>query len=542
MIIEDRWYQSQTRHALWQYIHTKPAVRENGTPNDRGGLAALPTGTGKSVCIGQFVSDVVLTYPASRILMATHRKELIEQNAKKLLEIWPDAPLGVFSAGLKKKQVNAITYAGIQTIINHVDKLGRIDVLVIDEAHLLSPKDDGRYKDLIERLRATNPYLIIIGFTATPYRLGIGTLTNNGIFTDTVIDLTSLEAFNRLVNEGYLAPLITRRRGNIAVDLSSVGISNGEYRQSELQAAADNTELTNAIVYDILSNGYGTGRTCALIFAAGIEHAEHLSQCFAYYGIEVPAVHSKLESGLRDNILHDFKQGRYWGVINNDILTTGFDHPPIDFIGVVRPTTSTGLWVQMLGRGTRPYIGKSNCLVHDYAGNTERLGPINDPVIPRMKGEGGTGDPPVWCCPHCGQYNHARAPFCEGCGHQHDFTNQHTREASTLDVMVSENPIVELKEVSRVYYYKHVRKAAPNDPPLLRVRYACGIETFDEYVALEHLGARGRIAKQWWQQRYAGDVPQTVDHALHAVSNLKVPRRILVHTNKKFPEIKGFEF
>lgn len=542
MIIEDRWYQTATRQALWQYIHSKPAVDERGAPKDRGGLCALPTGTGKSVCIGQSVIDVMRAYPGARLIMATHRKELIQQNAGKLLEMWPDAPLGVFSAGLKSKQIDAIVYAGIQTIINHVDKLGHRDILYIDEAHLLSPKDDGRYKDLINRLRAINPYMLVIGFTATPYRLGIGTLTNNGIFTDTVIDLTSLESFNRLVNEGYLAPLITRRRGNIAVDLTNVGISNGEYKANELQAAADNTELTNAIVYDILSNGYGAGRTCGLIFAAGIEHAEHLSQCFAHYGVEVPAVHSKLDGGLRDSILSDFKAGRYWGVVNNDILTVGFDHPPIDFIGVVRPTTSTGLWVQLLGRGTRPSPGKLNCLVHDYASNTERLGPINDPVIPRMKGEGGPGEAPTWCCPMCQTYNHARAPYCEACGHQHDFTSKHTREASTLDVMVSENPIVETKEVSRVYYYKHVRQAAPNDPPLLRVRYACGIEKFDEWIALEHLGPRGSIAKKWWQQRYAGEVPPSVDDALTAVSNLKVPRRIQVHTNLKFPRIVGFEF
>lgn len=541
MTIETRWYQEAADQALWQYFASHPAVKD-GVIQSRNPLCALPTGTGKSVCIAKFAYGAMCAYPQTRILMLTHVKELIEQNAKKLLEIWPEAPLGVFSAGLKRKEVNAITYAGVQTIINHLDKLGHIDIIIIDEAHLLSPKDDGRYKDIITRLRAVNPYLVVVGYTATPYRVGIGCLTNNGIFTDTAIDLTTLEAFNRLVNEGFLAPLVTRRRGNIAVDTSNVGLSNGEFKANELQEAADNTALTNAIVYDILSTAYSSGRSSALIFAAGVDHARHVSECFSYYGIEVPAVHSKMDSGQRDGILRDFKAGRYWGLVNNNILTTGFDHPPVDFIACIRPTTSTGLWVQMLGRGTRPAPGKANCLVHDYAGNTERLGPINDPAIPRMRGQSGPGDPPVWCCPACGTYNHARAPFCEACGHQHDFTAKHTREASTLDVMVSETPIVEMYEVNRVYYYKHVKRADPTSPPLLRVRYACGLQTFDEYVALEHPQPRLGIAHRWWRQRYAGDVPSTVDNALIEVSNLKVPRRVSVHTNRKFPQIVSVEF
>ena len=334
----------------------------------------------------------------------------------------------------------------------------------------------------------------------------------------------------------------SKRRGNIVVDTSNVGLSNGEYKQNELQRAADDTNLTNAIVYDILSNAYSAGRTSALVFAAGVEHAQHISECFAHYGVEVPAVHSKMEGKQRDSILRDFKAGRYWGMVGNNIFTTGFDHPPVDFIACIRPTTSTGLWVQMLGRGTRPSFGKANCLVHDYAGNTERLGPINDPVIPQMKGAGGGGQAPVWCCPKCGAYNHARAPFCEECGTVHDMTANYEKDASNLEVMVSETPIVEMFEVNRVYYYRHVKRADPHAPPLLRVRYACGVQSFDEYIALEATGPRRAIARGWWKQRFNEVVPDTVDQALEMVNALKTPRRINVHINKKYPEIVGVEF
>lgn len=487
------------------------------------------------------MTEAVQAHPTTRVLMMTHVKELIQQNANKLLEYWPRAPLGIFSAGLKKKTVGQITYAGVQTIKNHLDKLGRIDMVLIDEAHLLSPSDDGTYKDIIARLRVGNPYLVVIGFTATPYRLGIGSLTNNGIFTDTAIDLTTLESFNRLVNEGYLAPLVTKRRGDIRIDTSGVGISNGEFNQTQLQKAADDNKLTNAIVYDILCNAYSAGRSSAIVFASGIEHAEHISQCFAHYGIEVPCVHSKMDSGKRDGILSDFKAGRYWGMVGNNIFTTGFDHPPIDFIACVRSTMSPGLWVQMLGRGTRPFEGKANCLVFDYAGNTERLGPINDPTIPKMKGKG-TGQAPVWCCPMCGSYNHARAPFCVDCGFAHDMSAQHDEKPSDLEVMVASDPVIEMFEVRGVYYYSHVPRADPTRPPLLRVRYSTAAATFDEYVALEATGPRRGIAARWWQQRFNSEVPATVADALTMTRHLKTPRRISVHINRKWPEIVGVEF
>ena len=58
--------------------------------------------------------------------------------------------------------------------------------------------------------------------------------------------------------------------------------------------------------------------------------------------------------------------------------------------------------------------GKANCLVLDFATNTKRLGPINDPVIPRKKGEG-AGDVPVKLCDHCGAFNHIKVKFCSNC-------------------------------------------------------------------------------------------------------------------------------
>ncbi|WP_423237389.1 DEAD/DEAH box helicase, partial [Enterobacter cloacae] len=116
----------------------------------------------------------------------------------------------------------------------------------------------------------------------------------------------------------------------------------------------------------------------------------------------------------RDTIINDFKSGRITAVVNNNVLTTGFDHPGLDLIVVLRPSESSRLWVQILGRGTRPDYAdgfdlsttagrlqaiaashKQNCLVLDYSGNTRRLGPINDPVMPKRPGQKGKSTAPV---------------------------------------------------------------------------------------------------------------------------------------------------
>lgn len=538
-----RWYQEEAIEALLQFPQTHPAKYDqvNGLYVPRSPLVAMPTGTGKSFVIAKYVETVLKQYPTCRVLVCTHVKELIEQNSKTLRNVWSGAPIGIFSAGLKKREISAVTFAGIQTIKNHLDKLGIIHILIIDEAHLLSPNGDSTYQDVIKRLRAVNPNLLVIGLTATPYRLGIGSLTNNGIFTDTAYDCTDLHSFNRLVHEGYLALLVSRRRTNLEIDLSNVGISSGEYKQGELQAAADDATLTEGIVYDILANGYYVGRRCCLVFASGIEHAEHISQAFARYGFTVPAIHQGTKD--RDAILRDFKAGRYWAVVNNNILTTGFDHPPIDMIAMVRATTSTGLWVQMLGRGTRPSYetGKRDCLVHDYAGNTARLGPINDPAIPKPKGAG-KGEAPVWCCPMCEAYNHARAPFCAVCGCPHDMLGNIQGAASVEEVMISEEPVTEYYRVNQVLYFKHQPKDLTK-PPSLRVCYHCGLNVFTEWVQLQHGSVADKFGRDWWRKRFPGDyVPETIDEALLYQSFLKNPERVLVHVNKKYPEILEVEF
>jgi DNA repair protein RadD len=214
----------------------------------------------------------------------------------------------------------------------------------------------------------------------------------------------------------------------------------------------------------------------------------------------------------------------------------------------------------MLGRGTRPFfVGdfdldtvagrlssiaaspKQNCLVLDYAQNTRRLGPVNDPVIPKRKGEGG-GEAPVKICPVCHCYCHASARFCTGidietmkqCGHEFVFQNKLKEEAAPDALIRGDLPKVEIFAVDHVEAKKHNKEGRP---PSIKISYYCGRRVFTEYVCPEHDKYALRKAKQWWKERSNDAFPSSTDEMLATLKSLPVATHLRVWTNKQYPEI-----
>ena len=495
-------------------------------------LVCMPTGTGKSILIAMFIYQVLSEWPLTRILAMTHVKELIKQNSDKLGEIWPTAPYGILSAGLKKKEFNLpIIFAGVATAFNNIVALGWIDIILVDEAHLMNGKDDSMYGEIINALLKLNPNLVVIGWTATPYRTNVGMLTESGIFTDIAIDMTTMKWFNWFIDSGYMSMLIPKRT-NTTLDVSKVRITAGEFNQRGLEEAVDVRDINYLACKETCE--LGADRQSWLTFASGVKHAEHLAEMFRNFGIPTAAVHSKMKSSKRDTVIADFKSGKLRNLVNKGVFTTGQDHPPIDLICDLNPTKSTGLHVQKYGRGSRPFEGKINCLGLDFAGNVPLLGPINDPVIPRPKGTGAPGVAPIRICDQCGTYNHASARFCYVCGFEFQFQIHIQASAGTDEIIRAEVPLVEQFQVNRVLY----NKFSKNSIGILRVNYVCGIRSFSEVVCLEHPGRAGHLAREWWKRRMSVDTaPPTVDEALLWVSKLAVPQSIHVVVNKKYPEV-----
>lgn len=561
-----RYYQDEAIDSIFDFFDHNGGKDENGIPVQANPIVAMPTGTGKSIVIGGFSARALQRWPRTRILALTHVKELIVQNSNKLLEIWPNAPMGIYSAGLNEKQTaHPIIFGGVASVAHNIDAFGFRDLVLIDECHLVSPKAATMYGKVLDGLRKRNPFLKVVGTTATKFRMGQGDLTDEGIFTHTCYDITGVDQFNRLIAEGYLSQLIPRPT-QTKIDISGVGVSGGEFNLGQLQQAVDKQEITWSACQEMAY--YGQDRKSWLVFCAGVEHAEHAAEMLNYLGIPTAAIHSNLDDDERDRRIAAFKRGELRCLTNNNVLTTGFDFPPIDLIAVLRHTMSPGLWVQMLGRGTRPYdpsrpgdvdpyifpFLKRNCLVLDFANNTMRLGPINDPVIPTKRGKP-TGEVPVKTCQVCGTYNHISARWCVGCGSEFFFQVKIQQQASDMALIKGdETPVVETFEVDGAWYSCKVSKKdkdAGVDRKYLAVTYRCGTHMFKETVLFEHGGLAYKKAVDWWRQRSADDCPPTSEKACEEALawKLRVPARIRVWTNKKpegkskiYPEIIGYEF
>ena len=163
-----RDYQQNTLNDLYQWF------RDNHTGNP---CVVLPTGSGKSHVIAALCRSAVQSWPETRILMLSHVAELIEQNAQKMISHWPGAPLGIYSAGLNSRILSKITFASIQSVRNRARQIGHISLVIVDECHTISHNNQGSYRSLINELTEINPGLRVIGFTASPYRLGHGLIT-----------------------------------------------------------------------------------------------------------------------------------------------------------------------------------------------------------------------------------------------------------------------------------------------------------------------------------------------------------------------------
>jgi DNA repair protein RadD len=530
-MIQLRSYQIEAVQSLYNYFEKK-----QGNP-----VVAMPTATGKSVVIASFLESIFRKWPDQKIMVLTHVKELILQNYKELLEYWPFAPAGIYSAGLKQRDVHSpIIFGGIASVAKRAVEFGFVNLILIDEAHLLSPNDKSMYQAFIAKLKARNPKLKVIGFTATPYRLGHGHIADGQLFDDVCFNICGIDAFARLIAEGFLSPLIPKNT-KIALDVSNVQKQGGEFVQNQLQIAVDREEITYAALKEALETAHD--RKHWLIFSSGVDHAMHIRSMLQSLGETCEAVHSKMSTAERDKNIEDFKTGKIRMLVNNNILTTGFNAPWVDCIVCLRPTASSVLWVQMLGRGTRPFNGnaidprvKENCLALDFAGNTRRLGPINDPVVPRKKGEGG-GEAPVKLCETCNTWNHISARLCFVCGSKFTFAIKIQQNAGTLDLIAGPPPRVEVFKVDTITYRPYSKLGSPNS---VKATYYCGLNAYSEWICFEHGGFPGKKARDWWRYRTNNldyDVPTTCEEALKYLRRIPAPTHLRVWVNKKHPEI-----
>ncbi len=331
--MELRPYQREAVEAVWRYLRER-----DGNP-----CVVLPTAAGKSHIIATICQEAVQRWNG-RVLILAHVKELLEQAADKLQRTAPDLPVGIYSAGLKRRDLGyAVTIAGIQSVYEKACDVGPMDLVIVDEAHLIQPgEDEGRYGQFVRDARVINPHLRIIGTTATPFRMRTGPIcTPNGILNEICYEVSVRE----LIVQGYLCPLRTKA-GTQRPDYDQLHVRGGEFVADEVEALMDDDALVGSACREIVE--HTQNRKSVLIFASGVQHGQHI--------VRVLEQSNKADCGFvcgetppsdRSAILRRFREGALKYLCNVNVLTTGFDAPNIDCVALVRPTLSPGLYYQM---------------------------------------------------------------------------------------------------------------------------------------------------------------------------------------------------
>lgn len=559
-----RYFQEEAVEALFDYWSEEP-----GNP-----LIDLATGTGKSMVMATVIQRLCQGWPDMRIMVVTHVAELIEQSFLELLGVWNQAPAGIFSAGLNRRDARSqIIFAGIQTVWNKADLIcgarvvdgekvydRPIDVVLVDECHLIPKKSDTQYGQFFRVMREVNPDLKIVGLTATPFRLDSGRLDEgeDRMFDRVVYTYGIADG----VRDGYLAPLSSKHTAT-ELSMKGVGKQAGDYKQSAMQAAVDKPDVTQAAVDEIVAKG--ADKRSWLCFCSGVEHAEHVRDEIRSRGISCEMITGDTPKEERRRIIEDFKAYRIRALTNNSVLTTGFNHKGVDLIAALRPTLSASLYLQMMGRGTRVLYApgmsletpderraaiaagpKPSCLVLDFAGLVDKHGPV-DMVQPKEPGSG-DGEAPMKICPTdrqdkndnygCGEKLHASARVCSCCNYEFDIDDSPKIAATAADVPIMTMAEPESRTISSRTFRFHEGKG--DKPPSVKITFMSGMTAINEWVCPQHSGFAKTKADRFWLA-HGGDrpFPKSVMEWLERQSELKETAEITVQPRGKYWDVVG---
>jgi len=531
--MELRDYQLEMVDTVFDYICNK-----EGNP-----VVSAPGGVGKSLAMNAIMRRAVEEYPGTRVMSLVHDAKIIEQNYKSMKAFWPRASVGIYSSGLKRRDTqHPIIYAGIQSVAKRAHEFGKIHIVVIDEADMVSPKETTLYQKFIDALKTVNPKLKVIGFTATAYRMGVGCLTELDLWDEVVLDLTKGDRFNQFVDEGFLKPLITKK-ACVEADVTNIAMKGNDFDEKSMQEAMDTDELNEAVISECIR--YGSDRNHWLVFASGVKHGVKLAKLFNSKG--VPAIMLSGEDSMEDRERGeaDFRNGKYRVLVNVGLYSRGWDMVDLDLIAIVRATQSTQWWVQALLRGTRKSKIAQNCLVLDFCGNTRRLGPVNMPLVPlpRRKGQEVKGECPVKECPQCHSYIHTRVMVCSDCGYIFPPPKTIEKKASTDEIMHRDIPVEPVVDEFKVLGVRFKPTISKKGMEYLSVGYSIGTYTFQE-AKFFHSGSM-RELERWWKHRGGQfPVPSTPQEAADRSGELRTPSmiRVDVTPSNKYPRVLGCEF
>ena len=512
------------------------------------------TGAGKSVIQGFFIKEAIEQWQSTRILCVTHVQELIDQNHERLSQISPGIDTGIYSSGLKRRDTeNQIIFAGIQSIYKKAFDFEPFDLVIIDECHLIPMKSMGMYRRLLNDLMTMRPQVKVVGLTATPFRMDNGSLVEGEerLFDGIACNISIRE----LVDKGHLTPL-TAKEGINRLKTADLKTQNGEYKaQDQVDQFHRDDLITKALREVILLSG---DRKKWMIFCANTAHSDEVAHILNSMGVPSASVHSKIGRTDRNELIDDFKNGKYKCLVSVSALTTGFDVPDVDLIVLFRSTKSAGLYLQICGRGMRLHPNKKDCLVLDFGENILNHGAVDEVVereLRRTKKKGKKGEPVLKRCGKCEFLVPPATRQCPECGNFFDISTlpKIQQEAARLAIMSSERGTnINEYEVQSISYRIHEKVGKPNS---IRVRYYVDmVNSYSEWVCFNHKGFARNKAISWLRERmptifsqdWFDEKEMTTENVLLLIENNKEfmsePKKVSVNELGEYPQITSFQF
>ena len=513
------------------------------------GLIVIPTGGGKSLVIAQILQELMHDYPLMRVCVVTHSKELIEQNHAELIGIWPQAPAGIYSASVGRRDTDKpILFCGIQSVYDKVGKIGKFDLALIDEAHLISRKASSMYGKFFADLRKVYPDMRLLGLTATPYRLDSGRLDTGD---DAMFEKIIYEAdVADLIEQGFLSPLISKST-DAAISTKGVHRRGGEFIAGELERAAMEGDLVKRAAAEIVARA--GDRKAWLAFCSGVDHAIAVRDALRDLGITCEEIDGNTPKKERERLIMAYRAGLIRCLTSVNVLSIGFNVPHVDLIALLRPTESPGLYIQQVGRGFRKAPGKKDCLILDFAGNVVRHGPV-DMVITKEKKEAGAGEAPVKECPVCQSYVHISIMECPYCGHvwERDPEPKHLAKPIDIDILSNHKARKMLTPALQSMGWEAVRYVTPSihmklgKPPTLKLTYMLGNRLkVNQWICFSH--PKGTFprnnAESFWLRAGGGrNIPESTQEAMNRFGELKKPVILKTGFENGYTVVQAIEY
>ena len=403
-------------------------------------LAVMPTGAGKTVTFAELAAQ----WPG-RVGIVAHRRELIRQASEKL----GDLNHGIIAPGFPGRAGARIQVGSVQTLGRRLDNLPRFDLLIFDEAH-------HSVTGMFRNLRQSQPQAALFGVTATPERMdgrGLGEAFDSLIVGPSIAELVALGHLSESVVYAPPAP----------PDMCGVRTLAGDYSPEELAAIMDQPCVIGDAAEHYFWHSPGQP---AIVFCAGVAHAEHTAAAFRAEGWRAVAVHGGMSAAERDAAIGGLATGAVELLMSADLISEGVDIPSVSVVIQLRPTQSRGLNMQQVGRGMRPAPGKRRLIVLDHAGNTLRHGMPDadrvwtldstkrrDKTAPAVRQCSGCFAmfAPAPACPQCGQADAAAKRGERGATGVQDGTLAELTAEDPRLVMLRTKPLRELVKQARGY-------------------------------------------------------------------------------------------